>query len=186
MMKKKIINVIVLLAYFDILATLTMQGEQLEPKKNKVPCGANMSLTDQCQEKASLEKNEIAVVEVSENDLDDENFCDSLELLATCIEAEAGNQDLMGKRLVCDVIFNRVESPRFPDTIEGVISQKYHFSTYWNGVMASIKEPSDDTFEAIRLELEQRTDDKVLFFTAGDYNTFCTPAYKHGDHYFGY
>ena len=123
---------------------------------------------------------------MSEDDMNNENFCDDLEILALCIEAEAGNQDLYGKRLVADVILNRVESDRFPDDIEGVISQKYHFSTYWNGVMDGIEEPSEETFEAIRLELEQRTDNKILFFTAGDYNRFCIPAYRYGDHYFGY
>lgn len=136
--------------------------------------------------KPTIVKNEIDVVEVCKDDLESEEFCDSLEILATCVEAEAGNQDIKGKRLVADVILNRVESPRFPDTIEGVISQKYQFTTFWDGSMDAITEPSEETFQAVNMELcGERLDDEILFFTAGDYNTYCIPAYKYQDHYFG-
>lgn len=53
-----------------------------------------------------------------------------LELIAKCVESEAGNQNDLGKRLVVDVILNRVDSERFPDDVESVISQKYHFTTF--------------------------------------------------------
>lgn len=109
-----------------------------------------------------------------------------LELIAKCVESEAGNQNDLGKRLVVDVILNRVDSERFPDDVESVISQKYHFTTFWNGEMDKIKSPSQETFDAIDAELETRTDDKILFFTSGGYNKYCIPAYKYGDHYFGY
>lgn len=146
-------------------------------------------VVDGCEkiEIPTIEEHEVDVVEMSENDLDSEEFCDSLEILATCVEAEAGNQDIKGKRLVADVILNRVESPRFPDTIEGVISQKYQFTTFWNGSMDAITEPSEETFQAVNMELcGERLDEEILFFTAGDYNTYCIPAYKYQDHYFGY
>lgn len=184
-MNRKIFDACVVALSVPILTSLAMGGQQLPTKEIESPQRANLSHTDY-KPNITIAKNEIEVVEVSEEDMNDEDFCDGLEMLALCIEAEAGNQDLMGKRLVCDVILNRVESERFPDTIEGVITQKYHFSTYWNGVMSSIEEPSEDTFEAIRLELRERTDTDILFFTSGDYNTWCIPAYKYGDHYFGY
>ena len=116
------------------------------------------------------------------NEIDEE----SLLLLAKCIDAEAGNQDLYGKQLVADVILNRVDSERFPDNVTDVITQKYHFSTYWDGTIDKITEPSEDAYEAACLELQERTDDKILFFSAGDYSIYCKPAYKYGDHYFGY
>ena len=119
-------------------------------------------------------------------DIDEQNYYDSLEMLAICVEAEAGNQDLYGKRLVTDVILNRVDSDRFPNSINEVISQPYQFETYWNGAMDRVEEPSEDTFKAVRMELESRTDSKILFFTYEGYNKYCEPAYKHGDHYFGY
>ena len=187
-MKKRVIESLVVLSFAVILTSLTEGGEQLDPKNLEVAQNPNMSLTDTCDEKVTITQNEIKVVEESidiEEKMENEEFCDSLEILACCVEAEAGNQDLYGKRLVADVILNRVDSDRFPDTIEGVVSQKYHFTTFWDGTMARIV-PSDETFEAVQMELEQRTDSQILFFTSGDYNTYCVPAYKYGDHYFGY
>lgn len=111
---------------------------------------------------------------------------ETIDVLAICVEAEAGNQGLYGKRLVTDVILNRVDSERFPDDIYSVISQKYHFTSFWDGSMEKVTEPSEETLEAVQMELEQRSDSKILFFTAGDYNPYCIPAYKYGAHYFGY
>lgn len=73
--------------------------------------------------------------EVSEEELEEEMYYDSLELLAVCVEAEAGNQGLDGKRMVVDVILNRVDAPGWPDTVEEVITQPYAFSSYWDGGM---------------------------------------------------
>ena len=113
-------------------------------------------------------------------------YYDSLELLAICVEAEAGNQDLKGRQLVADVILNRVDSERFPDTIEEVISQPpCQFTSYWDGGMDSVVEPSPLTFEAVQRELEGREDTEILFFTEGKYNPYCEPLYKYGAHYFG-
>ena len=47
-----------------------------------------------------------------------------MALIAQLVQAEAGNQDLKGKRLVADVVLNRVDSEKFPNTIEEVIFQK--------------------------------------------------------------
>lgn len=124
--------------------------------------------------------------EMTPEDIAEEEFWDSLETLAICVEAEAGTEDLMGKRLVVDVILNRVDSDKFPNDINSVIADKNQFSSYTNGAMERIVEPSEETFEAVRLELEQRTDSGILYFTANGYNPSCNPAYKYGDHYFGY
>lgn len=109
---------------------------------------------------------------------------DSLDMLARCVEAEAGNQGLLGKRLVVDVILNRVDSERFPNDVASVISQKGQFAVYPNAM--SRVSISQETLDAIVLELERRTDDRILFFTARHYNKYCVPAYQCGDHYFGY
>lgn len=106
-----------------------------------------------------------------------------LELLAHCVQAEAGNQDLYGKQLVVDVILNRVDSDEFPNSIEGVITQRRQFSVWSNGSIHRVT-PDSETYESIRTELEERTDNTIIFFTAGKYNPCGTPAYKYGDHYF--
>ena len=109
---------------------------------------------------------------------------DSIDMLARCVEAEAGNQGLLGKRLVVDVILNRVDSDRFPNDIASVISQKGQFAVYPNAMNRVTV--TQETLDAIVLELERRTDDRILFFTARHYNKHCIPAYQCGDHYFGY
>lgn len=109
-----------------------------------------------------------------------------IELLAQLVEAEAGNQDMKGKRLVADVVLNRIESDRFPNTIEEVIFQESQFSCIEDGNFEkSGWKISEDSFEAARLEYENRLDSYILFFTAGGYNEYCVPMYKHGAHYFG-
>lgn len=105
------------------------------------------------------------------------------DLIAACVEAEAGNQDLTGKRLVADVILNRVDSEDFPDTIEGVISQPRHFATYWNGAIDRA-EPSEETYKAVRMEMKKRSYPGLLYFDSGDFLPYGTPWRKVGDHYF--
>lgn len=109
---------------------------------------------------------------------------DSIDMLARCVEAEAGNQGLLGKRLVVDVILNRVDSERFPNDIASVISQRGQFAVYPNAMNRVTV--TQETLDAIVLELERRTDDRILFFTARHYNKYCIPAYQCGDHFFGY
>lgn len=121
---------------------------------------------------------------IQEEDLKAEEEMDELELLAICVEAEAGNQELEGKRLVVDVILNRVDDPDFPDSIEGVISQPFHFSGYWDGGMDRVTEPSEETFKAVQMELEERGWPGVMYFTAEDWPEYGTPWKQVGDHYF--
>jgi spore germination cell wall hydrolase CwlJ-like protein len=123
------------------------------------------------------------IYEMTEDDITEEEYMDSLELLAACVEAEAGNQGLLGKRLVADVVLNRVDSQAFPNTIEEVIKQPYHFSSYWNGMIDSVS-ITEESFEAVRMELESRSYPSLLYFTAGGYSEYGTPWKKIGDHYF--
>ena len=128
-----------------------------------------------------------------------------IEALAQLVEAEAGNQDYIGKCLVADVVLNRVDSNKFPakpgmfaDTIEGIISEHYirksdgedcyQFSTVKYGAYEEAGwHISEESYAAARQEYEsERLDDRILYFTAGYYNPCCIPAYVHGDHYFGY
>lgn len=121
---------------------------------------------------------------ISPEEIAEEEYYDSLELLAVCVEAEAGNQDLDGKRMVVDVILNRVDDLDWPDTITGVITEKKAFSSYWNGAMDNVWEPSEETFQAVRMELENRSWPGIYYFSAEGYSQYGTPWKKVGDHYF--
>lgn len=62
-----------------------------------------------------------------------------IELLALCVQCEAGEQNLEAQRNITSVILNRVKSKSFPDSIESVIYQKRgnipQFSVAYNGIM---------------------------------------------------
>ncbi len=51
-------------------------------------------------------------------------------MVALCVYREASNQPYNGKVLVAQVIRNRVEDKRWPDTYTGVITQKLQFSSF--------------------------------------------------------
>lgn len=154
---------------------------------------AEVQEVPQYLEQLNIEE-EVTTTTISEEDLafqiEQEEWLGECELLAALVEAEAGNQDLKGKRLVADVVLNRVESDRFPNTITEVIYQDYQFSTVLDGALERATwNISDESFEAVRLEAlesEERLDEEILFFTAGGYNPYCIPGYKYQDHYFGY
>lgn len=113
----------------------------------------------------------------------EELLYDELEYLAACVEAEAGNQGLLGKRYVTDVILNRVDSDKFPDTITEVINEPRQFSVVSDRRIDEVV-PTEETYQAIQLELENRLDDTILFFRTERYHTGYTPCFKHEDHYF--
>lgn len=118
-------------------------------------------------------------------DLGEEMYCDDLELLACIVWAEAGNQDLYGKELVADVILNRVDDPRFPDTIKDVIFQSGQFSTVRNGALnKAYYNVTQECFDAVVNELQSRNDSEALFFCANGYSLYGSPMYQYGDHYF--
>ena len=128
------------------------------------------------------------VKELTEEDIKEMDYWGELELLAAVVEAEAGNQDMIGKRLVVDVVLNRVDSPLFPDTITEVLEQPGQFTTMWNGAVEDAGwHMQEDDYTAVMMEVTGvRLDYDIYYFTAGEYNASCKPAYIHGDHFFGY
>ena len=130
----------------------------------------------------------IPVTDLTEEDIKEMDYWGELELLAAVVEAEAGNQDMIGKRLVVDIVLNRVDSPLFPDTITEVLEQPGQFTTMWNGAVEDAGyHMQQDDYDAVMMEVTgKRLDYDIYFFTAGEYNASCKPAYIHGDHYFGY
>lgn len=127
---------------------------------------------------------EIVYARSTESGLEEELYCDSLELLAICVQAEAGNQPLIGRQMVVDVILNRVDDPDWPDTIEGVITQRNQFTSYWDGSMDRVREPDELTIRAVQMELNKRSYPGLYYFTAEGYSKYGTPWKKVGDHYF--
>lgn len=68
------------------------------------------------------------------NSVTNSNYTNSdLYLLAKCIYAEARGESYTGQVAVGAVILNRVKSPKFPNTISGVIYQKNAFTAVSDG-----------------------------------------------------
>lgn len=115
----------------------------------------------------------------------DKYALEDINLMARIVRAEAGNQTLHGKRLVADVILNRVDSEDFPDNVQDVIFQTNQFSTTTDGALERADQTvTGEDYRAVELEIESRTDTTILYFTAGNYNSCGTPAYRCGAHYF--
>lgn len=115
--------------------------------------------------------------------LPEESYYNTMELLARVVEAEAGNQGLDGKRMVVDVVLNRVKDKDFPDDIKGVLTEENAFTVYGNGMIYEV-EPTEETWEAIRMELEEVGYPGLLYFDSEGYSEYGTPWKKVGDHYF--
>ena len=104
-------------------------------------------------------------------------------VLAHCVEAEAGNQDVYGRQLVVDVVFNHVDSDEFPDNVIDVIYQEHQFAVVTDGRIDKVT-PSEDTYKAIDLECDFQTNTEVMYFSAEGYLPYGEPWEKVGDHYF--
>lgn len=113
----------------------------------------------------------------------EEDYYNSVELMAKVVEAEAGNQGLLGKRMVADVILNRVRDEEFPDTIIDVIFEKNAFAVIDNGMYEQV-EVSEETWTAVWMELKEVSYPGLFYFCSTGYHKYGTPWNKIGDHYF--
>jgi N-acetylmuramoyl-L-alanine amidase len=75
-----------------------------------------------------------------------------IDLMAKLVYAESRGEPFQGKIAVASVVLNRVMSPKFPNTIEGVIFQKNAFSCVVNGKLDTQTNEScyEAVYEAIR------------------------------------
>lgn len=126
-------------------------------------------------------KTNSAAVEVTDNPV---SFTDAeIDLIALVTMAEAEGESSYGKRLVIDVILNRVDSPYFPDTVEEVIYQRNQFESVWNRridrcyVNAHIR-------TLVLEECIDRADDEIVFFRTERYSIYGEPAFRYENHYF--
>ena len=96
---------------------------------------------------------------------------------------EAGDQSMEGQRAVVEVILNRVLSDKYPNTVEGVLSQSGQFVT-WS--YRNSKSHNEEQEEALQLVYEEEpilTLD-YLMFSMGKFS-WGRNYIKIGDHWFG-
>ncbi|WP_350342515.1 cell wall hydrolase [Proteinivorax tanatarense] len=74
------------------------------------------------------------------------------ELLAKAVHSEARGEPFQGQVAVAAVIFNRVESSEFPNTIEGVIFEPWAFTAVHDGQFWLT--PNDSAYKAVEEALK--------------------------------
>ena len=106
-------------------------------------------------------------------------------LISSVVEAESDrSESLDGRILIAETILNRVNSPSFPDTITGVLTQSGQFTTVVNG--HSVTERTELSDQAVIIavqEIESGTDPEVLFFNCIGYNYGTPYAYVDGNYF---
>ncbi len=111
---------------------------------------------------------EIASFSIEDNGL---SFTEEeIIMLERIVEAEATGEDMKGKILIINVVMNRINNQKFPDTVEEVIFQKvsgkYQFSPvsdkrYWNVKV------TEESKEAVQRALDgEDYSEGALFFMA--------------------
>lgn len=150
---KKIVAVVIM-----VLCTVSVRAEE--------PVMADNLPTHVYEDRVLAERTEVTEEEI--------------DMLAHLVKAEAGNQTFLGKQLVVDVVLNRMRSSRFPDTVSGVIYSPGQFAC--SGYFMN-KKPSEEDYEAVYAEIENRQNEEVVYFRTGHYGSG-TPLFKEDAHYF--
>lgn len=105
--------------------------------------------------------------------------------ISSVVEAESDrSESLDGRILIALTIINRVEDPRFPDTISEVLTSPGQFSTVRNS--QSIVDRTDYSDEAVirAVEWNEAGDDpNVLFFNCIGYNYGTAYSYVGGNYF---
>jgi len=130
---------------------------------------------------------EVTSTEDEQDQIKDEIYYGEMELLAQLIHAEAGNQDLVGKILVADVVLNRVDRGfNGCHSIEQVIFYENAFSCIKDGNFDKAAwNMTEEDFKAAEIAMTgKRINSEIIYFTSEGYSKYGTPAFKHGDHYF--
>ncbi|WP_138206917.1 cell wall hydrolase [Haloimpatiens lingqiaonensis] len=88
---------------------------------------------------------------------------DDIFLMSQIVYAESRGEPYDGKVAVASVILNRLVSPDFPNTVEGVVTQKNAFSCVKNGRI-DVK-PNDESYRAVLDALKGKDPtSKAVFF----------------------
>lgn len=81
---------------------------------------------------------------------------DEIELVSRIVQLECGHDIRESKYATIETIFNRMFDPRYPNTVEEVLSQKGQFST-WKNRNISKATPTQDTYECVAMVLNGQT-----------------------------
>lgn len=118
----------------------------------------------------STDNDNLVQDEIKKPDFDSEQNIDinidsiNVDLLARAIYAEARGESFEGQIAVGAVIVNRMESPKFPNTIESVLYQPNQFKCVENGAINQV--PNQNAYKAARRAIngEDPSQGALFFF----------------------
>lgn len=107
-------------------------------------------------------------VEIIDNLSDDEK-----ELICRVTWREAGNQCSEGQRAVMEIILNRLESDKWPDNIEEILSSPHQFSTWRlrNYVTEEQLEQMYDILDLVYTEEIVLPDNEYVYFNCAEHSS---------------
>lgn len=155
--------------------------EQLEESVAAMQSDLALEIANQEKTRRELEKKKI---HLSKTDT---------QILYRIVEAEATGEDIAGKKLVANVILNRVNSEEFPDTVEEVVFAHRQFSPIRDGRYYKV-EITKETKKAVQAVLAGEDNSKgALYFMSRKYadasnvrwfDSALTKVTEHGTHEF--
>lgn len=106
-----------------------------EEAKEEVKEAANTEVKKETTKKTTTKKKaEAKTTETKKTAKEEVNYSEAdLRLLSALIYSEANGESYNGKLAVAIVVMNRTKSKSFPDSVKGVIYQKYQFGPVTNG-----------------------------------------------------
>lgn len=111
---------------------------------------------------------------------------EDVEALARIVYWEARGESEEGQLAVANVVVNRMNDERWPDTIESVIAQKSQFTPYSSSRYFKVRIPESFHDIARRaLSGEEAVPDDYVYFSAGKAWRYAKDFIKIGNHYFG-
>lgn len=72
-----------------------------------------------------------------------------MDLFYRVVYAESGNESYEGQLAVANVILNRIKDKRYPDTLKGVVYQKYQFESVSSNMLYD-RTPSESVKKAVQ------------------------------------
>lgn len=171
--KKIAVACVATLAFFGIQSSIVMAMENNDVQANKINQTEEIQSFFDIQTPNEYTENPEKQVNhaiIKDQDLNIHDISSSeKDLLSRLVEAEAKGESYEGKVAVAEVVLNRVDSPKFPDTITNVVYEvvgdAYAFSPVQNG---EIKKPaSDEAKSAVEDALsssEERLNQAVYFY----------------------
>lgn len=170
-------------------------GILANPLTNTITIGAEPVVIEQvdeymqtAEEEPQQERVFIVCYEPTQPEYEAREFTyEEAQMLMRIAQAEAGNQGIEGMKRVMMVVLNRVDSPDFPNTIEGVIFQPNQFQPVSDGRYYEVELSYEVHLALADIETGEPIDTSIIGFERTSNKSlekYFKYAYTIGDHDF--